>query len=59
VGTDRLPTYADQEALPYINAIVKESLRWELVIPLGVPHRAMQDDVIDRFFLDAFLSFVI
>jgi cytochrome P450 len=42
---DRLPTYADQDSLPYINAIVKESLRWELVIPLGVPHRAMQDDV--------------
>ncbi|KAJ7863855.1 hypothetical protein B0H13DRAFT_1638001, partial [Mycena leptocephala] len=36
VGTDRLPIYADQEALPYIDAIVKESLRWELEIPLGV-----------------------
>ncbi|KAF8208101.1 cytochrome P450 [Mycena galopus ATCC 62051] len=51
VGTDRLPTYADQEALPYINAIVKESLRWELVIPLGVPHRAMQDDTYNGYFI--------
>ncbi|KAJ7829395.1 cytochrome P450 [Mycena olivaceomarginata] len=51
VGTDRLPTYADQEALPYINAIVKESLRWELVIPLGVPHRAMQDDVYNGYLI--------
>ncbi|KAF7343357.1 Cytochrome P450 [Mycena venus] len=51
VGTDRLPTYADQAALPYINAIVKESLRWELVIPLGVPHRAMQDDSYNGYFI--------
>ncbi|KAJ6588208.1 cytochrome P450 [Mycena capillaripes] len=51
VGTDRLPTYADQDALPYINAIVKESLRWELVIPLGVPHRAIQDDIYKGYFI--------
>ncbi|KAJ7337491.1 hypothetical protein DFH08DRAFT_964473 [Mycena albidolilacea] len=37
VGTDRLPTYTEQEALSYINATVKESLRWELVIPLDCP----------------------
>ncbi|KAJ7151361.1 cytochrome P450 [Mycena crocata] len=53
VGTDRLPTFADQEALPYINAVVKESLRWELVIPLGVPHRAMEDDVYNGYFIPA------
>ncbi|KAJ6625069.1 cytochrome P450 [Mycena sp. CBHHK59/15] len=53
VGTDRLPTYAHQEALPYITAIVKESLRWELVIPLGVPHRAMEDDVYNGYFIPA------
>ncbi|KAJ6464016.1 cytochrome P450 [Mycena sanguinolenta] len=51
VGTDRLVTYADQEALPYINAIVKESLRWELVIPLGVPHRVMEDDTYNGYFI--------
>ncbi|KAF7366793.1 Cytochrome P450 [Mycena sanguinolenta] len=54
VGTDRLPTYANREELPYINAIVKESLRWELVIPLGVPHRAMEDDVSSGFSVCAF-----
>ncbi|KAJ7507105.1 cytochrome P450 [Mycena galericulata] len=53
VGTDRLPDYTDQEALPYITAIVKESLRWELVIPLGVPHRAMEDDVYNGYFIPA------
>ena len=35
VGRHRLPTFADYERLPYIRAIVKESLRWKTVDPLG------------------------
>ena len=29
VGNDRLPTFADRASLPYIECIVKETLRWE------------------------------
>ena len=35
VGPNRLPDFDDRASLPYINAIVKESLRWHLVFPLG------------------------
>lgn len=35
VGEDRLPTFADREYLPYIEALVKEVLRWNPVGPLG------------------------
>ena len=35
VGSDRLPTFADRKNLPYINALVKESIRWHPVAPLG------------------------
>jgi len=35
VGNDRLPTSADQPNLPYIDALVKEVLRWHPVAPLG------------------------
>lgn len=35
VGRHRLPTFADYERLPYIRALVKESLRWKTVDPLG------------------------
>lgn len=35
VGDDRLPGFADRANLPYINAIVKETLRWEGVLPTG------------------------
>ena len=36
VGRDRLPSFDDQENLPYITAIVKELLRWRPIGPLGV-----------------------
>ena len=37
VGPNRLPDFHDRLSLPYINAIVKESSRWNLVSPLGRP----------------------
>lgn len=35
VGPDRLPTFEDEERLPYIRAMVKETLRWRPVAVLG------------------------
>ena len=35
VGPNRLPDFNDRPSLPYINAVVKESSRWNLVAPLG------------------------
>ena len=35
VGPDRLPNFEDRPSLPYINAVVKEVMRWHLVVPLG------------------------
>ena len=35
VGTDRLPTLADRSSLPYIDALIKETFRWNPVLPLG------------------------
>ena len=37
VGPNRLPDFHDRPSLPYINAVMKESLRWNLVLPLGKP----------------------
>ena len=53
VGPNRLPDFHDRPSLPYINAIVKESSRWNLVIPLGGPlcyhhHRCYYPDELRR-----------
>jgi cytochrome P450 len=32
----RLPEFNDRPHLPYINAVMKESMRWQQVVPLGV-----------------------
>ena len=37
VGPNRLPDFHDRPSLPYINAVIKESSRWNLVFPLGRP----------------------
>jgi len=38
VGLSRLPDFSDRRSLPYINALVKESMRWQSIIPLGKLH---------------------
>ena len=35
VGNSRLPNFSDEGTLPYVQAIVKEVLRWHPVAPLG------------------------
>ena len=37
VGTDRLPVLEDRERLPYVDALVKEVLRFNPVAPLSEP----------------------
>ena len=35
VGRGRVPAFGDQKDLPYVDALVKEVLRWRPVAPLG------------------------
>ncbi|KAI0400732.1 putative cytochrome P450 oxidoreductase OrdA-like protein [Xylaria palmicola] len=51
VGAYRLPTLADRENLPYVDAIVKETLRWHPVAPMGLPHQSTEDDVCGDYFI--------
>jgi len=51
VGSDRLPTFEDRPALPYTEAIYREVMRWHPIIPAGVAHAAIQDDVYNGYFI--------
>lgn len=46
IGRDRYPDWSDEESLPYVTAIVNETLRWRPVFALGgPPHCPTQDDI--------------
>jgi cytochrome P450 len=51
VGTDRLPTFADRDSLPYLATTLKEVIRWGPTTPLGAPHCVEQDDVHNGYFI--------
>ncbi|KAE8401217.1 cytochrome P450 [Aspergillus pseudonomiae] len=44
VGNDRMPTFEDMPRLPYVNAFIKEVLRWLPIAPLGIPHAPSKTD---------------
>ncbi|KAJ7649235.1 cytochrome P450 [Mycena rosella] len=51
VGPDRLPTFSDRASLPYVDAILNETYRWGVPVPLSLPHRLMEDDVYQGMFM--------
>ncbi|KAI9445682.1 cytochrome P450 [Lactarius psammicola] len=51
VGSARPPTFADLPSLPYIRAMVKETLRWSPTVPFGVPHASTEDDWYEGMFI--------
>ncbi|KAI0279444.1 cytochrome P450 [Russula aff. rugulosa BPL654] len=53
VGNSRLPDYSDQDELPYIDAVLKEVLRWHPVTPLGLSHRVTKSDVYEGYYIPA------
>ena len=48
-GGQRLPDYGDQRSLPYIQAIIREVLRWKPITPLGITHVNDKDDVYNGY----------
>ncbi|KAF7968957.1 hypothetical protein HWV62_28806 [Athelia sp. TMB] len=53
LGPNRIPSYTDKDLLPYLSAIVKECLRWEVLLPFSAPHLPIADDVYNGYLIPA------
>ena len=53
VGPNRLPEFDDQQNLVYVNAVIKEASRWQVVLPFSVPHMTVEDDIYRGYFIPA------
>ncbi|KAF8837462.1 cytochrome P450 [Paxillus ammoniavirescens] len=51
VGSERLPNFADRSSLPYVEAVLRETLRWHPVAPLGISHAALDNDIYRGYFI--------
>ncbi|EKM77725.1 hypothetical protein AGABI1DRAFT_61296 [Agaricus bisporus var. burnettii JB137-S8] len=47
----RLPELADCSSLPYVNAMVKETLRWQPVSPMSIPHATTDADKYNGYYI--------
>ncbi|OCH95898.1 cytochrome P450 [Obba rivulosa] len=45
IGAGLLPVIADQQKLPYVNAVIKEAMRWSPAVPMGFPRCSSEDEV--------------
>ncbi|KIK95876.1 hypothetical protein PAXRUDRAFT_826569 [Paxillus rubicundulus Ve08.2h10] len=51
VGPQRLPNFGDRPALPYIDALLRETLRCRPVPPVGLPHATSEDDTYKGYYI--------
>ncbi|KAJ7736960.1 cytochrome P450 [Mycena maculata] len=51
VGRQRPPSIKDRHALPYILAIVKETLRWHPPLPMDIPRASIEDDFYNGYLI--------
>ncbi|KAI9571684.1 cytochrome P450 [Boletus coccyginus] len=50
-GLQRLPHWEDRASLPYVEAVLKETLRWHPTAPLGIPHATVDDDIYEGYYI--------
>ncbi|KAF8314282.1 cytochrome P450 [Clavulina sp. PMI_390] len=51
VGHDRLPCIDDQPDLPYLDALIKEVLRWRPLSPFSIPTVPSKDDIYEGYLI--------
>ncbi|KAF9244244.1 cytochrome P450 [Melanogaster broomeanus] len=51
IGMDRLPNFDDRLSLPYVEAVLRETMRMYPIVPLAVPHATVSDDIFEGYFI--------
>ncbi|KNZ74963.1 Cytochrome P450 2B19 [Termitomyces sp. J132] len=52
VGLNRMPEFDDKDNLPYVKAVINETLRWRPIAILGgTPHAVVTDDIYNGMFI--------
>ena len=51
IGDDDLPDFDDRQRLPYVDAVMKEVLRWHPIVPMAQPHSSVKDDIYEGYFI--------
>ncbi|KAF9228921.1 cytochrome P450 [Gyrodon lividus] len=51
IGMERLPGFDDRSSLPYVEAVLRETIRWQPAVPLGVPHATTSSDIYKGFYI--------
>ncbi|EIW87220.1 cytochrome P450 [Coniophora puteana RWD-64-598 SS2] len=49
LGCETLPELDHRPALPYIEAVMRETLRWHPIAPMAIPHAVKDDDVYEGY----------
>ncbi|KAF5343228.1 hypothetical protein D9758_013398 [Tetrapyrgos nigripes] len=50
-GGGRLADFSDFGSIPYVDALLRETLRWIPLTPLSVPHRSVEDDEYNGYYI--------
>jgi len=51
IGRNRLPNFEDQDSLVYVEALVREVMRWHPALPTAIPHATSEDDIYEGYFI--------
>ncbi|KAG1726072.1 cytochrome P450 [Suillus paluster] len=51
VGLHRLPSLQNRDSLPYVNATVKEAMRWSPALPLGIARKTTHEDYYQGYYI--------
>ncbi|PPQ74384.1 hypothetical protein CVT24_000838 [Panaeolus cyanescens] len=51
VGPNVLPEFDDAPRLPYVSAMIHETMRWRPIIPLGIAHSVITEDTYNNYYI--------